>query len=106
MERRRLEAIDEEAPKSRRRGWHLGSEQFKEQMLELMEGKLGESHSGELHRETAEQRPTASLRRSWRAGAGRSPSGPLAGAATPASWPSLPGCGAKRPGRSSGLRRR
>ncbi|MGO8926450.1 MAG: hypothetical protein ACLQU3_06110 [Limisphaerales bacterium] len=25
-------------------------------LLELMEGKLGESHSGELHRETAEQR--------------------------------------------------
>jgi hypothetical protein len=34
----------------------LGREQFKEQMLELMEGKLGESHSRELHRETAEQR--------------------------------------------------
>jgi hypothetical protein len=32
-------------------------------------------------------------------------SGPLAGAVTPASWPSLPGCGAKRPCRSSGLRR-
>jgi hypothetical protein len=56
MERRRLEAIDEEALKPRRRGWYLGSEQFKEQMLELMEGKLGESHSGELHRETPEQR--------------------------------------------------
>jgi hypothetical protein len=25
-------------------------------LLELMEGKLGESHSRELHRETAEQR--------------------------------------------------
>src|ERR1017187_1691361 len=29
----------------------------------------------------------------------------LAGAATPASWSALPGCGAKRPCRSSGLRR-
>src|ERR1017187_6108707 len=29
----------------------------------------------------------------------------LAGAATPASWTSLPGCGAKRPCRSSGLQR-
>jgi hypothetical protein len=29
---------------------------FKEQMLELMEGKLGESRSGELQRQTAEQR--------------------------------------------------
>jgi hypothetical protein len=56
MERRRLETIDEEALKPLRRGWYLGSEQFKEQMLELMEGKVGESQSGELHRETAEQR--------------------------------------------------
>jgi hypothetical protein len=56
MEWRRLEAIGEEALEPLRRGWYLGSEQFKEQMLELMEGKLGESLSGELHRETAEQR--------------------------------------------------
>jgi hypothetical protein len=49
--------------------------------------------------------PTASSRRSLRPRAGRSPSGPLADAATPASWPSLPGCGAKGPCRSSGLRR-
>jgi hypothetical protein len=70
MERRRLEAIDEEALKPLRRGWYLGSEQFKEQMLELMEGKLGESHSGELHRETAEQRANRIIaeelaRRGW-----------------------------------------
>ena len=45
MERRRLEALDEEALKPLRRGWYLSSEQFKEQMLELREGKLGESHS-------------------------------------------------------------
>ena len=51
-----LEAIDEEARKPLRRGWHLGREQFKEQMLERMAGKLGESHAGELHRETSEQR--------------------------------------------------
>jgi hypothetical protein len=56
MERRRLEALDEEALKPLRRGWYLGREQFKEQMLERMEGKLGESHSRGLHRETAEQR--------------------------------------------------
>ena len=70
MERRRLEALDEEALKPLRRGWYLGSEQFKEQMLELMEGKLGESHSGELHRETAEQRANRIIaeelaRRGW-----------------------------------------
>ena len=70
MERCRLEALDEEALKPLRRGWYLGSEQFKEQMLELMEGKLGESHSGELHRETAEQRANRIIaeelaRRGW-----------------------------------------
>ena len=70
MERRRLEGLDEEALKPLRRGWYLGREQFKEQMLELMEGKLGESHSGELHRETAEQRANRIIaeelsRRGW-----------------------------------------
>jgi hypothetical protein len=39
-------------------------------VLELMEGKLGESHSGELHRETAEQRANRIIaqelaRRGW-----------------------------------------
>ena len=47
MERRRLEAADQEAPKPLRRGCYLGSEQSKEQMLELLEGRLGESHCGE-----------------------------------------------------------
>ncbi|MCX6926207.1 MAG: hypothetical protein NT154_23820, partial [Verrucomicrobia bacterium] len=70
MERRRLAALDEEALKPRRRGWYLGREQFKEQMLELMEGKHGESHSWELHRETAEQRANRIIaedlaRRGW-----------------------------------------
>ena len=64
------EALDEEVPKPRRRGWYFGREQFKEQMLELMEGKLGESQSGELHRETAEQRANRIIaeelaRRGW-----------------------------------------
>src|ERR1035441_3809414 len=70
MERRRLEALDEEALKPLRRGWYLGSEQFKEQMLEQMEGKLGESHSGELHGEFAKQRANRIIteelaRRGW-----------------------------------------
>src|ERR1035441_5578209 len=99
MERRRLEAIDEEAPKSRRRGWHLGSEQFKEQMLELMEGKFGESHSGELHRETAEQRADRIVaeelaRRGWQeselATRRRSDPGKLASAARLRSETTLP----------------
>jgi len=56
LEARRLEEVDEAALKPFRRGWCLGSEAFKEQMIGLMEGKLGESHSGELHRESAEQK--------------------------------------------------
>jgi hypothetical protein len=34
----------------------LSIRDFKQKMLELMEGKLGESHAGELHRESAEQK--------------------------------------------------
>jgi len=56
MEARRFEEADEEELKPLRRGWCLGSEQFRQEMLERMDGKLGESHSGELHRETAEQK--------------------------------------------------
>jgi hypothetical protein len=70
MEARRLEEVDEEELKPLRRGWCLGSEQFRQEMLERMDGKLGESHSGELHRETAEQRANHILaeelsRRGW-----------------------------------------
>ncbi len=56
MESRRFEQLDEAALKPFRRGWCLGSDQFKQRMLELMEGKLGENHSGQLHRQTAEQK--------------------------------------------------
>jgi hypothetical protein len=60
----------QEELKPLRRGWCLGSEQFRQEMLERMDGKLGESHSGELHRETAEQRANRILaeelsRRGW-----------------------------------------
>ena len=54
MEARRLAETDEEALKVLRRGWCLGGGEYKRQMLEAMEGKLGEYHSGELRRETAE----------------------------------------------------
>lgn len=54
MEARRLDETDEGALKRLRRGWCLGGENFKRQMREAMEGKLGEHHSGELRRETAE----------------------------------------------------
>ncbi len=56
MEARRREEMDEAALKPFRRGWCLGSEQFKQQMIQRMEGKLGENHAGELHRESAEQK--------------------------------------------------
>ena len=47
---------DEQELKPLRRGWCLGSEEVRQKMLGLMEGKLGENHSGELRRETAEQK--------------------------------------------------
>ena len=53
MEARRLEATEEKAVGVIRRGWCLGSSEFREQMLPMMEGKLGENHAGALHRETA-----------------------------------------------------
>jgi hypothetical protein len=70
MEARRLEEADEEELKPLRRGWCLRSEQFRQDMLERMDGKLGENHSGELHRETAEQKANRILseklsRRGW-----------------------------------------
>jgi hypothetical protein len=54
MEARRLEETDPKALKVLRRGWCLGSKQFKSQMLEKVEGRLGEHHSGELRCDTAE----------------------------------------------------
>jgi hypothetical protein len=55
-EARRLQAADEEVFKPLRRGWCLGREEFRQKMLELMEGKLGENNAGGLPRERAEQR--------------------------------------------------
>jgi hypothetical protein len=54
MEARRLETGDEQGLKALRRGWCLGSTEFKARMLEQTEGQLGEHHFGELRRETAE----------------------------------------------------
>ena len=39
-----------------RRGWCLGSESFKQQMLERLEGRTGTHHSGALRQESAEAR--------------------------------------------------
>ena len=54
MEKRRLEGSDEETWKGLRRGWCLGSREFKKQMLDLMDGCLGDHHSGELRLESAQ----------------------------------------------------
>jgi REP element-mobilizing transposase RayT len=53
MEARRVAEESEEAAEALRRGWCLGSVEFKARMLERMEGELGEHHSGQLHLETA-----------------------------------------------------
>jgi hypothetical protein len=54
MEARRLEPGDEQGLKALRRGWLLGSEGFRQRMLEQIDGKIGEHHSGQLRLETAE----------------------------------------------------
>jgi len=54
MERRRAEASDGQEWQAVRRGWCLGPAGFKASLLRRLEGKLGEHHSGELRRETAE----------------------------------------------------
>ena len=54
MDARRLEPGDEQALSALRHGWCLGSEDCRKQMLEKMEGKLGDHHSGQLRQETAE----------------------------------------------------
>jgi REP element-mobilizing transposase RayT len=71
MERRRWEETDPEAHKSLQRGWCLGSGAFRREMLLKMEGKLGEHHSGELHRASAEAKAERIVaeelaRRGWR----------------------------------------
>ena len=54
MEQRRWEETDEEALKTLRRGWCLGGDGLKREMLARMDGLLGEHHSGELHRQSAD----------------------------------------------------
>jgi REP element-mobilizing transposase RayT len=54
MERRRLEEVGEEQLGQLRETWLLGSEAFRKECLEQMEGKVGENHPGGIKRETAE----------------------------------------------------
>ena len=56
MEACREQKPDEEALGPLRRGWCLGSETFRQQMLERMEDRMGDHHSGEVRREGAERK--------------------------------------------------
>jgi REP element-mobilizing transposase RayT len=62
MERLRSEETDGAEWRAIRRGWCLGSAEFKASLLERMEGKLGEHHSGELRRESAEAKAERIIR--------------------------------------------
>jgi hypothetical protein len=53
-EARRLEPGQEQALKALRRGWCLGSEDFKQQKLEEMDGQVGQHHFGEMRLEVAQ----------------------------------------------------
>ena len=53
-EARRLEPGDEEALKALRRGWCLGSEVFKQQKLEQLDGQVGQHHFGQMRLEVAQ----------------------------------------------------
>ena len=70
MERRRAEETDPESRKALRRGWCLGGDGFKRDLLLRMAGRLGEHHAGALHREAAVARAEQILeaeleRRHW-----------------------------------------
>jgi len=54
MEARRLDAAVTESLKALRRGWCLGSADFRREKLEQMENELGKDHAGALRRESAE----------------------------------------------------
>ena len=54
MEQRRAEQPGQGEGKALKRGWMLGSEDFRAKLLERMEGKLGEHHSGRLRQESAQ----------------------------------------------------
>lgn len=53
MERRRQEETEPSEWKPLRRGWCLGSEEFRAKLLAAMETKLGEHHAGRLRHESA-----------------------------------------------------
>jgi hypothetical protein len=50
----RMAEDDPETLRALRQGWCLGGEDFRQEMIERMEGRLGEHHAGELRQESAE----------------------------------------------------
>jgi hypothetical protein len=56
MEAARMPPGDEAGLRALRRGWCLGSAEFKKQKLEEIDGQVGEHHLGSLRLETAELR--------------------------------------------------
>ena len=56
MEARRRQEADDGEFEPLRRGWCLGGEGFRKEMLERMEGRLGEHHAGDMKRASAEVR--------------------------------------------------
>src|SRR5687767_10871067 len=56
MEARRAEESDEETLQNIRQGWCFGSQTFEQEMLERIDGALGEHHSGFLHSEGSQAR--------------------------------------------------
>jgi hypothetical protein len=67
-ERRRLDQT--EGIRKMRRGWYLGDEEFRRELLAQMDGKMGRHHGGAERRESAEQKAGRILqeehkRRGW-----------------------------------------
>jgi len=65
MEARRAAETDAASLGALRRGWCLGSLEYKQQMLEALEGKLGDHHSGALRQEAATAKAERLWPRSW-----------------------------------------
>ena len=53
LERRRLEEVDQEALKEFRQNWCIGSEAFRQECLERMEGRANDNHPSRIRFETA-----------------------------------------------------
>jgi putative transposase len=62
MEARRAEDQDEPTLQAIRQSWSFGSEQFKLELLQRLEGELGEHHSGHLHQQTSASRAERIIR--------------------------------------------